>query len=251
MCIKTARVSFSGKFRSDFPRLYRPSFSSLSSGRAQCKNCSTAAPLSRIDVTNLQNWKTPRFNAYIIHTRVHVFYIHGHVGSVSCMCIWTNTFTWIDVGTHIQKQKRHVGKERERERERDSPRNTSIENSRSLFQRTLRSSTLARAASGYRERWQRWQWWQWWVWRTWGPRWYNGQVARLHRFFLSFSCKLCVAASLALFALHRKSFRWNMNRICAAAARLLLPSKARVHCSAAIIYRRLYSVGIFRADTIG
>lgn len=39
--------------------------------------------------------------------------------------------------------------------------------SRSLFQRTLRSSTLARSRRIHRERWQRWQWWQWWVWRTW------------------------------------------------------------------------------------
>lgn len=58
-----------------------------------------------------------------------------------------------------------------REGEKSEERRTRSENGRSLFQRTLRSST-ARSPSKQDtqwQRWQRWQWWQWWVWRTWSP----------------------------------------------------------------------------------
>lgn len=103
-----------------------------------------------------------------------------------------------------------------REGEKSEERRTRSENGRSLFQRTLRSST-ARSPSKQDtqwQRWQRWQWWQWWVWRTWSPLslslsspplisprggWYNGQVALVD------SCSLFPWLFVAFGLDHRKS----------------------------------------------
>lgn len=89
-----------------------------------------------------------------------ILYVHAHmhVGTrvwLAPTCEWV----WYTLG----------GKGREGEKSEE--RRTRSENGRSLFQRTLRSST-ARSPSKQDtqwQRWQRWQWWQWWVWRTWSP----------------------------------------------------------------------------------
>lgn len=89
-----------------------------------------------------------------------ILYVHAHmhVGTrvwLAPTCEWV----WYTLG----------GKGREEEKSEE--RRTRSENGRSLFQRTLRSST-ARSPSKQDtqwQRWQRWQWWQWWVWRTWSP----------------------------------------------------------------------------------